>query len=114
MARNIGQRLLNDPEIHKLGVVGQPTDILGNLDVDLNVATFSEPLDGMTEGEAKTCLVEIGRMQKVGDGAKLAAGLFEIVLKFVKKRCSVSGHAVLEASGNQACGNQVLTRAVMQ
>lgn len=72
MARDIGQRLLNDPEDDELGVVGKSANVIGNIEVDLNAAPLLEAFHIITQGEAETGFVEIGRMQKIGDGAELA------------------------------------------
>ncbi len=74
---------------------------------------FFEALQVIAQGETQTCLVQIGRMQKVGDGAELAVRLFEIVLEFVKRKGFV-GQTVSQPPGNQARRDEILTGAIMQ
>src|SRR5262245_5614410 len=114
MTRDIGQRLLDHTEDDELAVLCQPADILIDLQVDLDAAALLEAFEEIAQSEIETRLVEIGRMKKIGDGAKLAVRLFEILLELVQKRHGLGGEAVSEASGEQAGGDEVLTGRVMQ
>src|SRR5262249_46888494 len=99
---------------HELGVLRKSPDVVRDLEVHLDAAAFLEALQVIAQGKAETGLVEIGRVQQVGDGAKLAARLFEIVLEFAQKRQVRRRQPVSQPAGYQAGGDQILAGAVMK
>src|SRR5206468_7842087 len=74
--QDVCETLLDDAEQGSFHFLWKPSQVLWQLDIDLNAAAASEPLDEPVQRGSQSELVQQGWMQQIGESADLLGAFF--------------------------------------
>ena len=81
---NVGQGLLDDTKDGQFQVGREPPEVLGNIEIDLQVAAFHQTLHIPPDGLRQTIFIQQRRMQKIGRSADLLVELLHQILRVIQ------------------------------
>lgn len=76
MAMNVAKRLLDDPEQCNFSILSQPSDLVGNFDLNANTATILKPLGVLPNRRRRLCRKQLYSLTHTADRTLYAKPLF--------------------------------------